>query len=83
MTLIINGKKTGGILENMIVTTVFYLPNVLFLIFDFFKDNYHLLLIYNWCIMFLLFSVISYLKYNAKNHEKNKKYINDFSNNIK
>ena len=67
MAVNITGRKTSGILENMILCTVFFLPNFFLFIFsDFFRPFIHLFLMYDWGIMFLLLSVITHLKYNDK-----------------
>lgn len=62
--IIINGERTGGVLESLLSGFIFFSPNFL-LSFSWFSERLWLLLLYNYFVMFLLCSTIAHIKFKG------------------
>ncbi len=62
--LVINGERTGGVLESLLSGFIFFSPNFL-LLFSWFSERLWLLLLYNYFVMFLLCSTIAHIKFKG------------------
>ena len=62
--IVINGERTGGVLESLLSGFIFFSPNFL-LSFSWFSERLWLLLLYNYFVMFLLCSTIAHIKFKG------------------
>jgi len=57
-------SETWGILENLIASFIFFLPNLLLFV-NFFKPYYHIFAFYNFGIIFILVSTVSHFRFSS------------------
>jgi hypothetical protein len=58
-------KETYGIVENLIASFIFFSPNLM-MFFSYMRDNYHVFLVYNFGVMFLILSTLSHFRFSEK-----------------
>lgn len=55
-------EETNGLLVNLVVTLIFFVPNFA-LFWSVMRDRYYLFMVYNFVMIFILFSIIIHYRF--------------------